>query len=128
MDYENLILDARRAAEFLSLTTATLSYQRKAGCGPVYETVIEPGTSRLRYYYWLDDLANHLRVTKHIPAGEVERRVRKAITQQRLRLARAADRERMWAMTAIRQANRAREAAALAGHKPSIRIFEAGGF
>jgi predicted site-specific integrase-resolvase len=129
MDYDDLEITSREACEILGITRATLSSWKGQGKGPAYETLQAVSeTSRAhRYRYRLKAVLDFM-ASRGASRTEIEAARRKALTRHRLRLARAADKERVKANLAIRSARRAREAAALAGHKPSIAIFERGDF
>jgi hypothetical protein len=129
MDYDNLIITSGEVCELLGVTRAMLTIWKGQGRGPAYEAVpAKAATSNShRYQYRLGAVLAFME-RRGATKTEIEVARRKAITRHRLKLARAADRERVKAMAAIRHARRAREVAALAGHKPSIAIFERGDF
>ena len=129
MDYDSLYIGSADVCRLLGVTRAMLSLWKRQGRGPAYEKVParDPASNSYRYQYRLSAVLDFM-ASRGASKTEIDAARSKAHTQHRLRLARAADRERIRAMSAIRSARRAREAAALAGHKPSIKIFERGGF
>ncbi|MEX0922107.1 MAG: hypothetical protein WDZ84_04975 [Rhodovibrionaceae bacterium] len=129
MERDDLELELLDVCEVLAVTPQALSLWRQKGNAPRYETIPSSGNRppQKRYRYRLGPVLEFM-ANRGATKREIEVARRKIITRHRLRLARAADVARGHAICAIRKARRVREAAALAGHKPSIRIFESGDF
>ena len=123
---EDILLTSDEAAALIGVSRCWMSEWRcgRGKNGPEYETypTISETSKAVRYGYRLSVILNFM-ASRGASKTELTNAERHALTVRRLKLARAADKARMTAMTHIRCAHTARVAAAEAGHKPSIAIL-----
>ena len=123
------ILTSRETATLIGVGRAALSRWRLKGGGPEFGTrpTLSETSNGVRFFYHLDAVLDFL-ASRGASPTQLKLTRRKAVNRHRLRLARTADKMRIKAMIAIRCARQAREAAADAGHGPSIRAIAEGEF
>jgi len=120
----------------MGVSRESVSAWQRNGKGPVREaipegTIIHPGKnglkSQAKYHYNLEAVLKFM-ASRGASKTKLKAARNSVTTRTRLKLARAADKLRIAAMSSIRRARAAREAAANAGHRPSIKAIAEGEF